>query len=154
MADFVNKRYRLEGEIGRGGMGVVYRATDRLLGQTVAVKRVFTPSEELIFASISDSVDRRLALAREFQLLASLWHPNVISVLDYGFDANHLPYFTMDLLNDAQRVTEYARTCQLSEKIALFWQILLALKYLHRRGVLHRDLKPANVLVSEKQVKV
>src|SRR5579859_1280674 len=124
MADFVNKRYRLESEIGRGGMGVVYRATDRLLGEPVAVKRVFTPSEELIFASISDSVDRRLALAREFQTLASLWHPNIITVLDYGFDSDHLPYFTMDLLDQPLKVTDYGQKVQTTEKIGLLWNIL------------------------------
>src|SRR5258708_8106355 len=150
MSDLANNRYRIESEIGRGVMGVVYRATDRLLGQPVALKRVNTSAEALMLASVSDSVDGRLALAQEFQTLASLWHPNIISVLDYGFDTEHQPYFTMDLLENPLRLTDYGRTIQVQDKIPLLWQALLSLKYLHRPGVLHRDLKPTNIPVSNK----
>ncbi len=149
-----NSRYRLDQEIGRGGMGVVYRAVDRLSGQNVALKRVMKPTEELIFTTASDSVDRRLALAQEFQLLASLRHPNIISVLDYGFNVDHLPYFTMDLLHNPVTVSAYADQLPAQDKIDLLMQILQALKYLHRRGIIHRDLKPANILVSNGQLKV
>lgn len=149
-----NKRYRLEHEIGRGGMGIVYRAEDRLSGQRVAVKRVMKATEELLITSISDSTDRRLALAQEFQLLASLRHPNIISVLDYGFDDEQLPYFTMDLLENPVTVTEHARQLSVEGKITALLHILQALKYLHRRGIVHRDLTPANVLVCNDKLKV
>src|SRR5262249_7570282 len=149
-----NKRYRLEQEIGRGGMGIVFRAVDRLTGQSVALKRVTKPTEELIFTSASDTIDRRLALAQEFQLLASLRHPNIISVLDYGFDEEQTPYFTMDLLAKPVTVWEYGEKLPLNEKVNILLQILQALKYLHRRGIIHRDLKPANILVSNSQLKV
>src|SRR5215471_6941529 len=105
-SDLFNKRYRLQQEIGRGGMGIVYRAKDRLTGQTVALKRVMKPAEELILTSASSSVDRRLALAQEFQLLASLRHPHIISVLDYGFNEENQPYFTMDLVENPVNVLE------------------------------------------------
>src|SRR5215831_12634934 len=104
-----NRRYRVGHEIGRGGMGVVYRANDRQSGQDVALKRVTRPSEDLIFTSASASVDQRLALTQEFQLLASLRHPNIISVLDFGFDDEQLPYYTMDLLEQPITVTQYAQ---------------------------------------------
>src|SRR5262245_28027841 len=83
---FVTKRYLLTGNIGAGGMGEVYRATDRLTGRTIALKRVTTPTERLVFASKPDDsdADLYLALANEFQTLASLRHPYIISVLDYG----------------------------------------------------------------------
>ena len=151
---FANKRYRIEQEIGRGGMGIVYRATDRLLGQPVALKRVLTTPKDLQFASKSDSVDQRFALAQEFQTLASLWHPNIISVLDYGFDTERQPYFTMDLLYNPLRITDYCANIDRSQRILVLGQILQALKYLHRRGVLHRDLKPGNILVSNDHIKV
>src|SRR5258708_11017325 len=154
MQDFSNRRYEIEAEIGRGGMGIVYRALDRLVGQKIAIKRVGTSAEDLIYGSWTKSVDRRLSLAQEFQTLASLWHPNIIRVLDYGFDAENPPYFSMDLLEEPQRITDYGKTLPQEQKIHLIWQILLALKYLHRRGVLHRDLKPGNILVSKGEIKV
>ena len=135
-------------------MGVVYRATDRLSGQTVALKRVLAVQQEMQMASLSNSVDLRLSLAQEFQTLASLWHPNIISVLDYGFDTDRQPYFTMDLLENPLRVTDYCANLELLPRVTVLAQILQALKYLHRRGVLHRDLKPGNILASNNQIKV
>lgn len=87
----VGHRYFLQSKLGEGGMGIVYRATDRLTGQLVALKRLTAPTEDLQFASHSygsDSIGLRLALAQEFRTLASLRHPHVINVLDYGFDEN------------------------------------------------------------------
>ncbi len=81
-------RYRLLDQLGKGGMGSVYRAFDRLTGQEIALKRILA-NDDLFMASsyIEDSShDPRLSLAREFQALASLRHPNIIGVLDYGFD--------------------------------------------------------------------
>src|SRR5437868_1862495 len=88
MTQMIGRRYQLLGKLGGGGMGAVYRAADRLTGQVVALKRVTTPTSHLQFASHTDSADFRLALAQEFKTLASMRHPNVISVLDYGFDTD------------------------------------------------------------------
>jgi len=90
---------------------------------------------------------QREAIAREFRRLASLRHPNIISVLDYGFDKGEEPYFTMELLSDARTVLEAARDQPLVVKIDLLIQMLRALSYLHRHGVLHRDIKPSNAMV-------
>src|SRR5215471_1916355 len=90
----LGRRYSLEELLGQGGMGTVYRAADRLTGQSIALKRVLASPDKLSFLSRSPDSDVHVALAREFHLLASLRHPNIISVLDYGFDENHLPYFT------------------------------------------------------------
>jgi serine/threonine protein kinase/tetratricopeptide (TPR) repeat protein len=133
-------------------MGIVYRATDKLTGKTVALKRVFSAPKGLLYSSYSsdDTLNptaRRVALAQEFQVLAALRHPNIISVLDYGFDAQHQPYFTMALVEKPQTILSAARKLPLEKQVDLLIQLLQALAYVHRRGVLHRDLKPGNVLV-------
>src|SRR5687767_12284436 len=124
-------------------MGAVYQATDRLSGQAVALKRVLTDGSQGKTAGNA----LRLALAREFQVLASLRHPNVISVLDYGFDSTRQPYFTMALLDKPRTIYDAARGQSLEVRVRLLIQLLQALVYLHRRGIVHRDLKPDNALV-------
>lgn len=148
-------RYQLFETIGHGGMGVVYRALDRLSGLHVALKRVTaqagTPSAML---STSAGVDHRTLLATEFQYLASLRHPNIISVLDYGFDTERSPYFTMELLNAQRTIVAVGQNAPFETQIDLIVQLLQAMRYLHRRGIIHRDLKPTNILVRDDQVKV
>jgi serine/threonine protein kinase len=95
----------------------------------------------------------RLTLAREFRLLSSLRHPNIISVLDYGFDDELRPYFTMELLDRAESIMR-AGAAAPEARVGLLVQTLQALAYLHRRGVIHRDLKPGNVMVVDGRVKV
>jgi tetratricopeptide (TPR) repeat protein len=163
MHEVIGGRYQLRGQIGAGGMGAVYRAWDRLSGQTVALKRVVLPTEDLMFASRpSDATGTalRLALAREFRTLASLRHPHIISVLDYGFarfapdevaaEATEAqPYFIMTYLPDARPFDQAVRRLAFPMQIELITQMLGALAYLHRHNILHRDLKPGNVLVTQ-----
>jgi predicted ATPase/predicted Ser/Thr protein kinase len=149
----INNRYRPGKKLGEGGMGVVYSATDRLTGQTVALKSVIVPARQLQFATkVTDDTDARVSLAQEFRTLAGLRHPHIVSVLDYGFDEQRRPYFTMQLIENAQTITEYARLLPTVEKIRLLTEMLQALTYLHHRGIVHRDLKPANVMVNPEGV--
>jgi len=148
------KRYKIVDEIGKGAMGTVYRAYDRLTGKYVAFKQVMAADEKISFTSVGASMDFRMALAQEFKTLASLRHPNIISVLDYGFDEERMPFFTMELMDNAQTLLEAGEDQSIEIQTQLLIQILQALVYLHRRGIIHRDLKPDNVLVKDGVVKV
>ena len=142
-------RYTLVGLLGAGGMGQVYRAVDRLTGETVALKRVLTHALQP-----AGEVALRLALAHEFQALAGLRHPNIIGVRDYGFNTTGQPYFTMELLYNPRSLVAAGQFLAPAAKVSLLLPVLHALAYIHQRGVIHRDLKPGNILVSGSSVKV
>ncbi len=150
----IGHRYQVLDRLGTGGMGTVFRAYDRLKQQTVALKRVAAPHAE--DTKTDDSTTSvRMMLANEFQTLASLRHPHIISVLDYGFDIHRQPYYTMTLIDPPTSITQAAEGQPRAAKVKLLVQMLQALAYLHRRGIIHRDLKPDNALVtSEGDVKV
>lgn len=153
----VNGRYLIHEKIGEGGMGVVFRATDRLAEHILAFKQVIVPTwhyqvDDETEGEIAETL--RLALAHEFETLASLRHPNIISVLDYGFDEERRPFFTMDYMMGAKTILEAGAGLDEVGKVNLIQQMLQALAYLHRRGILHRDLKPANVLVTSRTVRI
>lgn len=133
-------RYVIQKELGKGGMGVVYSAYDRLTQTQVALKQVNATELDPALA---------LALAQEFRTLSGLRHPNIVAVLDYGFDSQRFPYYTMQLLEHAQSLTDFTADFGTIGKIRLTLDILLALVYLHRHGIIHRDLKPHNVLVTQ-----
>lgn len=148
----IDNRYELLNKLGEGGMGAVYRATDHLTGQIVALKQV--ELSEIPKTNEKDgytSEQLLQSLAREFQMLASLKHPHVISVLDYGFHDERHPYFTMALLKNVKTIIAAAKSLSLEGKVDLLIQFLQSLTYLHRRGIIHRDLKPGNVLVENNE---
>src|SRR5215207_2554491 len=102
-------RYRLGDKLGSGTMGVVFRADDRLSGGRVALKRLTASVAQWHLAtSTTDTEHLRLSMAREFQALASMRHPNVITVTDYGFDPEGQPYIIMELIDNARTITEAA----------------------------------------------
>lgn len=145
----ISNRYELLSPLGAGGMGAVWRAMDRLTQEEVALKRLHSST----WQPASD--DLRLSLAHEFQALAALRHPGVITVRDYGFDQEQLPYFTMEILPQARPITVIGEQLSENGRIQLLLQLFTTLIYVHRCGIIHRDLKPGNVLVdSQGNVKV
>ncbi len=135
--------YRIEAEVGRGGMGAVYRArrADGTFDKTVALKLVRRGLD-------TDEVLARFR--RERQVLAALDHPAVARLLDGGAAADGRPYLVMEFV-DGHPITAYCDRHRLSveARLALFEQVGEAVAHAHRRLVVHRDLKPSNVLVGE-----
>lgn len=127
-------------EIGRGGFGVVYRAYQRSMNRTVAVKLVTGLDE-----------DARLRFERERRALGSVsTHPNIVTVYDSGTSTTGRPYLVMEYLEAGSLAGRLARRGPLpwQDVTRIGVQLAGALETAHRAGVLHRDLKPENVLVS------
>ena len=132
----LRERYRLETELGRGGMGIVFRATDLELMREVAVK---------VLPSASSSPDARQRLLREARAAAALNHPHIVSVHDVG-EANGMPFFVMELVL-GPRLSQ-APPADLARIVEIGCQICAALEHAHTNKIVHRDLKPDNVLLS------
>ena len=143
----INGRYRVDGVLGKGGMGVVYRVTDDLNPhRPLALKRVY---------SLSSRPGRIELFEAEFTAMAAFQHPNVAAVHDFeAFDGTDDYLFTMEYV-DGHNILHATEGKQWPEILDLAVQVCRALAYVHSRHVLHRDLKPANVLVDgEGTVKV
>ncbi len=142
-------RYIVEAEIGRGGMGVVYRAFDRDLRRRVAMK--------VLSGALGRDRDLVERFAEEAQATAQLQHPGIVPVHDIGVDDRDRLYFTMKLVRgrtlariveqalagDAPTVAEFT----LFRRLQIFADVARTIAYAHARGVVHRDLKPQNVMV-------
>jgi len=132
----LNNRYRLQTELGRGGMGVVYRAHDTLLERDVAVK---------VLSDTALGAESRARLLREAQAAARLNHSNIVSVYDAG-QAGGVPFIVMELVEGESLRDRRPQT--LEETLSLACQVCAALEHAHAHSVIHRDLKPENVLIA------
>jgi hypothetical protein len=137
-------RYRLEARIGRGGMGVVWRALDQVLGRRVAVKELL-PDDSL---SEGDARRRRDRTFREARAVAQLRHPHIIVVHDV-VEQDERPYLVMELVDGGSLADLVSRQgpVDAAEAARIGIALLSAVRTAHEAGVLHRDIKPANVLI-------
>ncbi len=139
-------RYRLLGELGRGGLSTVHLAerADDQYRQRVALKLVRRGLE-------SDETLRRMR--RERQILADLEHPNIARLLDGDATADGVPYFVMEHI-EGQPIAAYAEQHRLSldSRLRLVEQVCAAVHHAHQRLVIHRDIKPSNILVTAEGV--
>lgn len=135
-------RYELMEELGRGGMGVVYRArrADGAFEQEVAIKL-------FLHGAISDSSLHRFTTER--QILASLEHPGIARLIDGGSGEDGVPYVVMELI-DGEPITHYCdrHALDLDQRLKLFHGVCLTLEAAHAKGIVHRDIKPGNVLAT------
>jgi serine/threonine protein kinase len=135
--------YRVVEEIGRGGMGTVYRAVraDDSFRKQVAIKIVRRGMDH-------DFVLRRFR--NERQILATLDHPNVARLLDGGATEDGLPYFVMEYIDGGKPIQQYCDEKELTtgQRLQLFGEVCSAVDSAHERRIVHRDIKPGNILVT------
>lgn len=132
----LNQRFALDKELGRGGMGTVYRATDLILRRNVAIK--------VLKALSGEEVGRQIRL--EAQITARLEHQNVVRLYDFGADAS-IYYFVMEEV-DGSSFQKRWKKIALPQRVSILAQVADALAYAHHKGLIHRDVKPANVLLT------
>src|SRR5499425_1233151 len=138
-------RYEIQGELGRGAMGVVYKAVDPVIGRTVAVKTLRLSEE-------GTGLSRQELLARfqtEARAAGLLTHPNIVVVFDAG-EEDGLYYITMELVEgkSLQALLDDGQTFPLPRVLRLMEQTCNALQFAHERNVVHRDIKPANLMLT------
>jgi WD40 repeat protein/Flp pilus assembly protein TadD len=133
--------YEILGELGRGGMGVVYRARQIKLGRVVALK--------MILAGGHAGAAELERFRTEAEAIARLQHPNIVQIHEVGEQAG-LPYFSLEFCGAGTLAHKLAGTpLKPAEAVALIESLAKAMHVAHAKGVLHRDLKPANVLFAE-----
>jgi serine/threonine-protein kinase len=135
-------RYQLQGEIARGGIGVILKAHDADLGRDVAMK--------VLHEEHRDNSSLLARFLEEAQVESQLQHPGIVPVYDFGLQAEERPYFTMKLIKGRTLAALLAERKGREDRrrfLGVFEQVCQTIAYAHSRGVEHRDLKPANIMV-------
>jgi hypothetical protein len=138
-------KYDVIDVIGRGGMGVVYEATDPFLNRRVAIK--------MMTGGFANKPDLLKRFFREAQSTGSLQHPNIVTVFELGDHAGS-PYLVMEFLEgqSLDAIISSRRELSILEKIQPILGVCHGLSHAHQRGIVHRDIKPANIMVSKEGV--
>ena len=136
--EFTTDRYEALEEIGRGGMGTVYSAFDTALGREVAIK----------IGNALPSTELQARLTREARVIATLEHPGIVPVHDFGWLADGRPFYVMKRVHgQTLRAVIETDAPPLAERLRIFERVCEAVGFAHARGIIHRDLKPENVMV-------
>jgi eukaryotic-like serine/threonine-protein kinase len=130
-------RYEIGEPIGHGGMGTVYRASDRSLGRDVALK--------VLRADVAGQ-EAAVRLEREARILARLEHPGIVPVHDVGVLADGRVFYVMKLVR-GERLHDFARRAGRTDVLRVFLRVCETVGFAHAHGVVHRDLKPSNIMV-------
>jgi serine/threonine protein kinase len=133
--------YEILGEVGRGGMGVVYKARQRSLNRIVALK--------MILSGQFTGTDQRNRFRTEAEAIARLQHPNILQIYDFG-EHEGMPYFALEFCdggNLSSRLREQSERMDARESARLVETLARAAHHAHQHGIIHRDIKPANVLL-------
>lgn len=139
----IQERYKIESLIGKGTMGVVYRANQELIGREVAVKVLHSH-----LAADSEALKR---FHQQAKAASRLNHPHIITLYDYGVIEGNRPYLVMDLLSGPtlSHILEERTNLNAEEAAPIIKQICDALADAHKHGVIHRDVKPDNIVLEE-----
>src|SRR3954466_15772995 len=135
-------RYRLDAQIGAGGMSTVYRAFDQTLERQVAIK--------LLHRQIADDPDQLERFRREARAVAQLSHPHIVTVIDAGEEEGR-PYIVFEYVQGEtlKELIKREGPLDVDEAVAYAIEIARALGYAHSRNIVHRDVKPQNVLIDD-----
>jgi serine/threonine protein kinase len=136
----IDDRYEIIAALGAGGMGAVYRARRLHLGDEVAIK--------VMQAKLDAAPDSRDRFLRESRACAQLRHPNIVGLLDFGFDDSNQPFMVMELLSGPSLFEEIRLEAPMAPPrvVSILESVASALQLAHDRGITHRDLKPANIV--------
>lgn len=148
LGKLIQERYRVESVIAKGSMGIVYKATQELIGREVAVKVLHG-----YLVADDESMKR---FHKEAKAASRLNHPNIMTLYDFGVLPSGQPYIVMDLLKGKSLadILSERRNLPVDEVLPIFQQVFQAIGAAHKIGVVHRDMKPDNIVVEQSRNKV